>query len=997
MQCSASGACGAPGVSSAGWVIAGLAALLLTVTPARADVRDFLGRPLTSVRVEVGGQPLADPALLPLIETRVGDALSMRRVRETIDHLVGLGRFQDIRVRAEAAEANSDGVALVWTLVPVQRLARVQFEGQPALSQASLRAEINERVGLLPPTTRVAEIVQALTAFHRERGYQQPQIRPRLAPGRQPEEVTLILAIDAGVRTTIGNVTVQGETGQTPASLIADLRLAAGRPYDRPAIDTRIAAFTTKLRDQGYYEARATLEPTLSEDSTTANLVVVVERGPRVRVVFAGDPLPENRRETLVPVRRERSVDLDLLEDASRNIEAYLRQQGYRSADASYVREERGGEMVLTFTATRGPLHRLASLDVVGNRAVSSAEIAPLLKVQPNEPYTEARITAIVAAIGELYRVRGFSRATVRPEMSLQSDQTTDGQPYRPVAIKLAIAEGVQTTVSTVAIDGAVEIPEPQVRSLLVLTPGRPFYRPQLDTDRDAIERLYHNEGFRDVLVDVQPVLAEEGARLELRWTIREGPRTLVDHVLVTGNERTGDDLIRREIVLQPGKPLGDDAMLESQRRLAALGLFRRVRIVDIPHQTSADRDVLVEVEESPSTTIDYGGGLEAGRRVRLADDGSAEERIDVAPRGFFQISRRNLFGKNRSISLFTRVSLRPSDPAVDSTDPADVGGYGFNEYRVVGTYREPRLIDSPGDLLLTTFFEQGIRSSFNFSRRGVRAEYARRFGPVVTVSGRYAIDRTRLFDEKIEPEDQLLIDRLFPQVRLSTITGSVLRDSRNDVLDPERGKVLGIDGSLALRALGSEVGFFKSFMQAFAYRRLPGASKLTLAAGVRVGVAVGFERLVPRIDGDGRPVTLPDGTQIVDVVTDVPASERFFAGGDSTVRGFVLDRLGTEDTLNDQGFPTGGNGLVVLNAELRTPYWKGLGGVGFLDAGNVFRRTSDLSLADLRPAPGFGLRYRSPLGPLRVDFGFNLDRRMLASGTRERGTVFHISLGQAF
>ena len=132
-------------------------------------------------------------------------------------------------------------------------------------------------------------------------------------------------------------------------------------------------------------------------------------------------------------------------------------------------------------------------------------------------------------------------------------------------------------------------------------------------------------------------------------------------------------------------------------------------------------------------------------------------------------------------------------------------------------------------------------------------------------------------------------------------------------------------------------------------------------------------------------------------MVTDVPASERFFAGGDSTVRGFVLDRLGTEDTLNDQGFPTGGNGLVVLNAELRTPYWKGLGGVGFLDAGNVFRRASDVSLADLRPAPGFGLRYRSPLGPLRVDFGFNLDRRMLASGTRERGTVFHISLGQAF
>ena len=223
--------CGAPAATRRRrWVTGCIAALLPTVVPARADVRDFLGRPVASVRVEVGGQPLADPALLPLIETRVGEALSMRRVRETIDHLVGLGRFLDIRVRAEAATAVPEGVALVWTLVPVQRVGHVEFAGQPALSQSALRAEINERVGLLPATTRVGEIVQALTAFYRERGYQQPQIRQRLAPGRQPEEVTLILAIEAGARTTIGNVAVKGEAGEAPAALIAELRLAAGRP-----------------------------------------------------------------------------------------------------------------------------------------------------------------------------------------------------------------------------------------------------------------------------------------------------------------------------------------------------------------------------------------------------------------------------------------------------------------------------------------------------------------------------------------------------------------------------------------------------------------------------------------------------------------------------------------------------------------------------------------------------------------------------------------------
>jgi outer membrane protein insertion porin family len=114
-------------------------------------------------------------------------------------------------------------------------------------------------------------------------------------------------------------------------------------------------------------------------------------------------------------------------------------------------------------------------------------------------------------------------------------------------------------------------------------------------------------------------------------------------------------------------------------------------------------------------------------------------------------------------------------------------------------------------------------------------------------------------------------------------------------------------------------------------------------------------------------------------------------------VRGFVLDRLGTPETVNDQGFPAGGSGLAVVNAEMRSPYWKGLGGVAFFDAGNVFRRAGDIRLTEFRPAAGFGLRYRSPLGPLRFDLGFNLDRRVLPNGSRERGTVFHLSLGQAF
>jgi len=131
--------------------------------------------------------------------------------------------------------------------------------------------------------------------------------------------------------------------------------------------------------------------------------------------------------------------------------------------------------------------------------------------------------------------------------------------------------------------------------------------------------------------------------------------------------------------------------------------------------------------------------------------------------------------------------------------------------------------------------------------------------------------------------------------------------------------------------------------------------------------------------------------------IREVPASERFFAGGDTTVRGFALDRLGTPLTLDRQGFPQGGNGLAVFNLEARAPYWKNLQLVWFTDAGNVFKTASDIRFDELRVSSGIGFRYRSPIGPLRVDWGFKVSTRLLLTGGRERSNVLHISLGQAF
>jgi outer membrane translocation and assembly module TamA len=164
----------------------------------------------------------------------------------------------------------------------------------------------------------------------------------------------------------------------------------------------------------------------------------------------------------------------------------------------------------------------------------------------------------------------------------------------------------------------------------------------------------------------------------------------------------------------------------------------------------------------------------------------------------------------------------------------------------------------------------------------------------------------------------------------------------------------------------------------------VPSARSTVLAFGARVGLATGFARTVNR---EGQEIT----------VEDIPASERFYAGGENTVRGFALDRLGTPETIDQDGFPKGGHGLIVLNAEARIPVRGGLGAVAFLDGGNVFANVDDMDLTELRGSVGFGLRYRSPVGPIRVDLGFKLDRRLLPNGDREPLTALHISLGQAF
>jgi outer membrane protein assembly factor BamA len=945
---------------------------LLLATAASAQI----GQVITDVRLEQEGRTLVEPTLAALVETRVGEPLSMRDVRETTAHLMSLGRFEDVQTLVEATAA---GVRLRYVLVPLHPVDRIELRGNLGLAESQLRRLVQERFGRAPVAARQTEIADMLRANYRRRGFPSARVATRIEETHDPDRAALVLDIDAGSQAVIGSVQViqvdQDQQGRVPFGP----NVRVGQVYDADQVDAELQNWVQQMHQRRYYEARASHGPLFPDGS--AHVTVNVALGPQVVVAFAGDPVPESEQARLVPVREEGSVDEDLLEDSSRAIEDYFMARGYRDATAPHASLEKGGQLTITFTVTRGPRYVVDTVTIAGHAAVTAAEIRQVLGVEEGSPFIPPALAAGVSAIQNIYRSRGFIRAQIVPVTAvLPPARPTD--PDRAIDVRVDVVEGPRTVVRTVTFQGNTVIAEASLYDLITSAPGRVYTDIDAAADRDRIDLEYRNLGYDSIVVSAETRLADNDTQADITFTTSEGPQVVVDDVIIVGNGRTSTRTIERELLVRAGGPLGYSALIDSRTRLMALGLFSTVQIEPLGEPGATRRDLLVRVEEAPPTDISGGGGLEGGFILRTSEAGQAEERFELAPRGFFQIGRRNLWGKNRAVTLFTRVSLRSRDRVTDTAGGGVLtdSSYGFHEYRVVGTFREPRIFDSAADVLFTVSAEQARRSTYNFNRRLARAEAGLRLSPIYSLAGRYSFEHTKLVDEGISAEDRPLIDRIFPQVRLSKFSGSFIRDTRDDILDATSGRLVIVDGDLAARAIGSEVGFLRTFVQGFSFHRLPVQRPVVLALGGRLGAAHGFARAVGG-----------------DVVQDLPASERFFAGGESTVRGFSLDRLGNEQTISATGFPTGGNSVVVLNAELRVDVASRLQAVGFLDAGNVFPRVSNLDLTDLRAAIGFGVRIRTPFGPIRVDLGFNIDRRELGSGTRERGYVPHISLGQAF
>jgi outer membrane protein assembly complex protein YaeT len=988
-----------------------LAAVLVGVPASSraAPFSDLVGQPVAEVRVVRDGVATQDRAILELIETRVAQPFSLRQVRESVVHLFTLGDFADVQV---SATSDARGVVVRYDLIPVRTTGPVEIRGNLGLPSEAILDPIARRFGRAVRVDQIPTVVAMIEEIYREAGRFAVRVNADTVDGH------LALDIEQGPAARVEHIDVRGVSDEDRPGVLTRLGLEDGAAYDPVRLETRLEEYEADVRSRRYYEARFGHDVSPSPDGRAVDLVLDLQTGSPVAVVFEGDDVPEARLEELVPIAREGSIDEDLLEDSSLRLETHLRGLGYREARVTHRRLVEVGELSVVFSVERGRVHRVGTVGFDGYQAVSDVELAALFGLVSGVPLVMSDIEQGVAAVRTFYARLGYSDTQVIPVLSEVDPSLADrpdgvdregmdleGDVHLDCAVQ--IIEGTRTTVGAVTVSGNDGLAAGPLAALLETMPGVPYYAPRLEADRRRIRVHYLNEGYETVRVDARARFGDGDANVDVTFEVAEGVQVFVDHVLVVGTRQIAPATVRSEVTLRPGEPLGVDNEIETRRRLNALGLFRRVDIVKLSHGSGDRRDVVVVVEEAPATSVGYGGGVEVTQRLRASEEGAAAERLELAPRGFFEIGRRNLWGKNRSVDLFTRVSVRRKD---DLGAPTPTSNLGFNEYRMLLNYREPRAFGRAGDLLISGFIEQTIRPSFDLFGRGVNVELRRAIGFTMTGSVGYRYGQNRLTNAQFLQEEAPLVDRLFPTVTLSTFSGGLVRDTRDDPLEPTRGAFFGVETAAAFRAIGSEVGFMKTSFQGAVFRRLP--RDLVFAAGGRLGLARGFNRtvtisslpvLVARDDGvlvfvetgEARPVQ----------ISALPASERFFAGGDTTVRGFALDRLGTgptvdqpgeAPTIDPNGFPTGGNAMLVVNTELRVPVTAAIQMVGFFDAGNVFDRIGHFQLGEIRGSAGFGVRYRSPVGPIRVDLGFKLDRREFA-GEREPLTALHFSIGQAF
>ncbi|MGB6337653.1 MAG: outer membrane protein assembly factor BamA [Thermoanaerobaculia bacterium] len=889
-----------------------------------------------------------------LVEIGVGDVFDPAAVARSLRALQASGLAGEIEAfTLPSPDGGLDVAFALWKRVQVQD---VRIEGESGIKEAELRAVLEVRAAQPLYETQVVRGVYRLQELFEERGYLQARVRVGVDVDEELKLAEVVYHVDSGAPFVVGTVSFDGEISPFgEEELHQRLRAGPEERYDQATVRADAERLEQWLIQQDHRLAlvdRASEE--IDWENQRVNLAYPISLGPRFEIEVTGTDLKVLHKKDLIPfLGRERYDEVMLIQSAAR-IRSFYQQRGHYRVEVDWQEQRSVETLDLSLTVEPGPVYRLDSVELVGNEAISGTELAPLVLSSPRRLFVQGSGRLVdqvldddIENIRSYYLLKGFFDVAVGPaEIDSRDDR---------LSVTIPIAEGPQRRVVSLTFDGVENLDPEELGEGLPLRPGGPFHPRLLDESLDTIRSRYGERGFEAVQLATVQEWDPEQILVDIGIQVLEGPKGVVDRVIIRGNQRTRTSVVQRAIGLKPGSTLSTGRLLEAQRRLYDLGVFSRVdvrRSAGTPF--SGARDVQVRVEEGKNRSVNYGVGFDS----------------EAGLRGLLGFSHSNLLGR----ALGGRIDLR----------------YSQREQLFRALIRQSYIGRAHIPTTYSLFYIAEERESFTSRRQGGQVllqRYTNRQRHAVRYN--YRIVDTLDVDPALEPIE---IDRELSEVRISSITPSNTWDHRNDPIDPTTGWSTTVQLEYAFPLFAADASFLKAFTQQTGYFSLGPFG--VLAASFRLG---GIEPVGSTTVDDP---TVPEGLPS----RYIPISERFFAGGRTTHRAYKRDTLGVPgETLlvvpnpddpdaEPRLVPIGGNALVIANLEYRFPIFGTFGGTAFFDAGNVWADWRNIDLGDSRPGIGVGARWLSPVGPLRVEIGWKLDKL-----PQEDPYVIFFSFGNAF
>ena len=1004
-------------VSAAG-ATAGTLTPLSSPAPKVNSVFAWEGLPVRSISFEGVSadqlQPLAGH--LPAAE---GTPLTESDLKRSLRQLYATGLYDSIEARATRA---GDGVALIFAGLPRTFIGTVGVDGATG---ATMNMQL-ERSSQLEPGTRLTpekmrRAIAQMRSTLEQNGYYESAIQQTITPRPRQQLADIAFHVASGPRAHVGKVVVTGDSGMT----LEEFRRHAGlwkiAHVDHDTVNRALDGVSRAYQRQDRLEAEVKLVSAVYDHTAKAvDYRFSANRGPIVRVEVHGASIDPDRVKHLVPIFQEGSVDEDLLNEGNRRLRDYYQRLGYFDARVDHrLQSGDSGEVNIEYTVQLGQRRRVERVSVAGNHYFSSATLLDLLGVHAADVlnrhglYSQALVSADVAALENVYHNNGFTQVKVTPETSTPETVAADrgAQPLQPahaytapLSVIYRISEGQQTRVGTVQIEGNDHIPAATLSTLLNTATGQVLSPRNLAGDHDALVTAYLSRGFERAAVNVtqEPDPSDSG-KVDVIFNINEGPQTFIRNVMLTGLEETRPQTVERAITVRSGDPLNQDALDATQSNLYDFGLFNQVNTAVVnPTGDAAQKTVLIQASEARRWTLNYGFGFEAqtGQPQNNCSGAfaagvpcSPNGKTGVSPRVLAGIARNDLFGREQSASvrgtyglLEQSLGLQYQVPHIEGSPNFGLtfsGGYANSQD--VSTYVASRL-------------EGAFRFTENFNHPGSWLSRANTFI--------YEIDfrRVKVSASSLQVYPASIAD-LSTATRVGGPAFTWLRDTRDVPLDAHRGTYTSFQEFLSDRLFGAQAEFNRIDTSNSSYYSFD-KNRFVIARNTRYGQIHSF--------GNGSSAL-------------VPLPERLYAGGPVSLRGFSQNAAGPRDP--ETGFQIGGTGALINSTELRLPpptlplLGNTLSFVIFHDMGNVFTNAGDAwasairvrqpdsqacrdavitdpstaykngaydpkgtgpvtstgqqgpcSFNDFSHALGAGLRYHTPVGPIRFDFSYNLN-----------------------